>query len=199
MTTTTETPAPAAAPETGAAPAVAPPVQETSVAPPPPAPPRPAPPPAAPPSPAAPATPGAPAPAGPGGPRPMQGGPGGPRPMGGPGGPRPFGGPGGPRTGPGGPRPYGQRGSRPGGRPRGRYAPRRRVCSFCVEHIQDIDYKDYERLRRFVSDRAKIEPRRKSGVCAKHQRALSNAIKRARHLALLPFVPLPPLRSSIRR
>ena len=146
---------------------------------------------------------------GPGGPRPYgPGGPGGgPRPygQGGPGGPRPYGqgGPGGPRPygqgGPGGPRPYGQRGPRPGGRPRGRYAPRRRVCSFCVEHIQDIDYKDFERLRRFVSDRAKIEPRRKSGVCAKHQRALSTAIKRARHLALLPFVPLPPLRSNIRR
>ena len=126
--------------------------------------------------------------------------------QGGPGGAPGFrpGGPPGPR--PGGPRPYAPRGGprsgggpRPGGRPRGRYAPRRRVCTFCVEHIKDIDYKDFEKLRRFVSDRAKIEPRRKSGVCSKHQRALSNAIKRARHLALLPFVPLPPVRSSIRR
>ena len=109
-------------------------------------------------------------------------------------GPRP-GGPGGYQQ--RGPRPAG--GPRPGGRPRGRYAPRRRVCSFCVEHVKHIDYKDYERLRRFVSDRAKIEPRRKSGVCAKHQRALSNAIKRARHLALLPFVPMQTMRSGIRR
>ena len=52
---------------------------------------------------------------------------------------------------------------------------------------------------RYVSDRAKIEPRRKSGVCAKHQRALSTAIKRARHLALLPFVPMQTMRSGIRR
>ena len=90
---------------------------------------------------------------------------------------------------PGGPRPAG--GPRPGGRPRGRYAPRRRVCTFCVEHARTIDYKDVDRLRRFVSDRAKIEPTRKTGVCAKHQRLLSTAIKRARHLALLPFVPNP--------
>lgn len=109
-------------------------------------------------------------------------------------GPRP-GGPGGYQQ--RGPRPQG--GPRPGGRPRGRYAPRRRVCSFCVEHVKLIDYKDYERLRRYVSDRGKIEPRRKSGVCAKHQRALSNAIKRARHLALLPYVPMQTMRSGIRR
>lgn len=70
---------------------------------------------------------------------------------------------------------------------------------FCVERIKEIDYKDFERLRRFVTDRGKIEPRRKSGVCAKHQRALSNAIKRARHLALLPYVPMTPVRSNIRR
>lgn len=91
-------------------------------------------------------------------------------------------------------RPYHPRGGprtagRPGGRPRGRYPPRRRVCSFCVEHAETIDYKDVDRLRRFVSDRAKIEPPRKTGVCATHQRALGTAIKRARHLALLPFVP----------
>ena len=109
-------------------------------------------------------------------------------------GPRP-GGPGGYQQ--RGPRPQG--GPRPGGRPRGRYAPRRRVCAFCVEHVKLIDYKDYERLRRYVSDRGKIEPRRKSGVCAKHQRALSNAIKRARHLALLPYVPMQTMRSGIRR
>jgi small subunit ribosomal protein S18 len=66
--------------------------------------------------------------------------------------------------------------------------PRRRVCTFCVEHIKLIDYKDIEKIRRFVSDRAKIEPRRRTGVCAKHQRALRVAIQRARHVALIPFV-----------
>jgi small subunit ribosomal protein S18 len=55
--------------------------------------------------------------------------------------------------------------------------------------VKVIDYKDVDRLRRYITDRAKIEPPRRSGVCAKHQRALSTAIKRARHLALLPFVP----------
>lgn len=91
------------------------------------------------------------------------------------------------RTGPG--RGPARPGGRPGGRPRGRYAPRRKVCSFCVEHVKNIDYKDVERIRRYVSDRAKIEPRRRTGVCAKHQRALRTAIQRARHLALVPFVP----------
>ena len=98
---------------------------------------------------------------------------------------------GGPRT--GGPRPGG------GGRPRGRYAPRRRVCSFCVEHVKTIDYKDVERLRRYLSERAKIEPTRRTGVCAKHQRVLSTAIKRARHLALLPYVPLHPMGGGMHR
>ena len=58
---------------------------------------------------------------------------------------------------------------------------------FCVEHVKVIDYKDVSRLRRFLSDRARIEPRRRLGTCAKHQRALSLALKRARHLALLPY------------
>ena len=75
-------------------------------------------------------------------------------------------------------------------RPRGRYIPRRKVCAFCVEKIKLIDYKDIDRLRRYTSDRAKIEPKRKTGVCAGHQRDLSIAIKRARHLALLPFIPV---------
>ena len=73
------------------------------------------------------------------------------------------------------------------GRPR--YFARRKVCSFCVDHIEYVDYKDIERLRRFVSQRFKIEARRKTGVCAKHQRALARAIKRARHLAMMPFSP----------
>ena len=64
-------------------------------------------------------------------------------------------------------------------RPRGR-KPRRKVCQFCVEKVQHIDYKDVARLRRFTSERGKILPRRMTGTCAKHQRQLSTAIKRAR-------------------
>src|SRR5688572_28560622 len=78
----------------------------------------------------------------------------------------------------------------PGGRqmrPKGKYAPRRKVCAFCVDKVTHIDYKDLMRLRRFLSDRAKIEPARKTGTCAKHQRRLATALKRARHLALLPY------------
>ncbi len=76
----------------------------------------------------------------------------------------------------------------PARRPGGRYVPRRKVCAFCVDNVRYIDYKDVPRLRRYLSERAKIEPRRKTGTCARHQRALSVAIKRARHMALLPFV-----------
>lgn len=65
--------------------------------------------------------------------------------------------------------------------------PRRKVCAFCVEKVETIDYKNPEKLRRYLSDRGKIEPRRKTGTCAKHQRALTTALKRARHLALLPY------------
>ena len=65
---------------------------------------------------------------------------------------------------------------------------RKKVCSFCVDKVENIDYKDVARLRRFVSDRAKILPRRVTGTCARHQRELTVAIKRARHLALLPFI-----------
>jgi len=74
-------------------------------------------------------------------------------------------------------------------RKRGRGGPRRRVCAFCVDKVEYIDYKDVGRLRRYVSDRGKIEPRRKSSTCARHQRRLSIALKRARHLALLPYTP----------
>ena len=101
--------------------------------------------------------------------------------------------------GPGGGRGPGRPGGRPGGRPRGRYAPRRRVCSFCVEHVKLIDYKNVDQMRRYLSDRAKIEPRRKTGVCAKHQRTLRIAIHRARHLALVPFVPFHSGASGLRR
>ena len=72
-------------------------------------------------------------------------------------------------------------------RPRGR-KPRRKVCQFCVEKVQHIDYKDVAKLRRFTSERGKILPRRMTGTCAKHQRQLSTAIKRARTIALMPYV-----------
>ena len=109
-------------------------------------------------------------------PQAIQQGPAGDRPEG----PRPGGPPrdgGGPRGGPGGGR----------GRGRGRYITRRKVCQFCVDKVDLIDYKEPARLRRFISDRGKIEPRRKTGTCARHQRRLGVALKRARHLALLPF------------
>ncbi|HYY54158.1 MAG TPA: 30S ribosomal protein S18 [Candidatus Dormibacteraeota bacterium] len=61
------------------------------------------------------------------------------------------------------------------------------MCTFCADKIKLIDYKDTARLRRYLSDRAKIEPRRKTGTCAKHQRMLTTALKRARHMALLPY------------
>ena len=71
-------------------------------------------------------------------------------------------------------------------RERGR-KPRRKVCSFCVDKVEDIDYKDVAKLRRYVTERGKILPRRISGNCAKHQRQVTVAIKRARNIALLPF------------
>ncbi|MCH5315682.1 MAG: 30S ribosomal protein S18 [Eubacterium sp.] len=69
----------------------------------------------------------------------------------------------------------------------GSHKSRRKVCVFCVEKVEEIDYKDVTRLKRFVSERAKILPRRVTGTCAKHQRELTTAIKRARHVALLPY------------
>src|SRR5579864_3229681 len=68
-----------------------------------------------------------------------------------------------------------------------KFTPRRKVCQFCVDKIKEVDYKDLVRLRRFLSERGKIEPRRKTGTCAAHQRSLNVALKRARQLALLPF------------
>ena len=64
---------------------------------------------------------------------------------------------------------------------------RKKVCAFCVEKVDTIDYKDTAKLCRYTSDRAKILPRRVTGTCAYHQRALTTAIKRARHIALLPY------------
>ena len=72
------------------------------------------------------------------------------------------------------------------GRDRGR-RPRRKVCTFCVDKVEHIDYKDVAKLRRFITERGKILPRRISGNCAKHQRQVTVAIKRARNIALLPF------------
>jgi small subunit ribosomal protein S18 len=84
-------------------------------------------------------------------------------------GPRPGGGPGGPRE---------------GGR---KYFRRKKVCKFCVEKIESINYKDVRLLAQFVAESGKIVPRRLTGVCTPHQRRLSSAIKQARNIALLPF------------
>ena len=65
---------------------------------------------------------------------------------------------------------------------------RKKVCAFCVDKIEEIDYKDINRLRKKITERAKIMPRRMNGTCARHQRQLTTAIKRARHIALLPYV-----------
>jgi small subunit ribosomal protein S18 len=82
---------------------------------------------------------------------------------------------------------FGRRPGGGGGGGRGRFGSRRKVCAFCVDKIDTVDYKDAGKLRRFISERGKIEPRRKTGTCARHQRRLTVAIKRARHLALLPY------------
>ena len=85
----------------------------------------------------------------------------------------------------------GGRGGRSGGRRppgrRGGGGGRRRVCPFCADKVRTVEYKDADLLRRFVNEEGKIRPRRQTNVCAKHQRSLATAIKRARHLALLPF------------
>jgi small subunit ribosomal protein S18 len=80
------------------------------------------------------------------------------------------------------------RDSGPPKRRRGRFTPRRRICAFCVDHIDHIDYKNQDNLKRYVNEFGRIRPRRQTGTCAKHQRILAQAIKRARHIALLPFV-----------
>ena len=104
-----------------------------------------------------------------------------PRPEGGHAGPRREGPPGGGRRegGPGG----------PGGRPRGKrqFFRKKKVCKFCVEKMDLIDYKRADILSQFVQERGKILPRRMTGVCARHQRWLGVAIKRARNIALIPF------------
>ncbi|MHB9034652.1 MAG: 30S ribosomal protein S18 [Anaerolineae bacterium] len=72
-------------------------------------------------------------------------------------------------------------------RPRRDYQRRPRVCPFCSEKLPPLDYKDVPTLRRFVSERGRILPRRRTAACAKHQRMISTAIKRARQIALLPY------------
>ncbi len=71
-------------------------------------------------------------------------------------------------------------------RDRGR-KPKKKICSFCVDKIETVDFKQYEKLKRFVTERGKVLPRRISGNCARHQRQLTRAIKKARIMALLPF------------
>jgi len=99
--------------------------------------------------------------------------------------PKREGGPGGQ----GGSRREGSPGGGPGGRPRGKrqYFRKKKVCKFCVEKMDFIDYKRADILSQFVQERGKILPRRMTGVCARHQRWLGVAIKRARNIALLPF------------
>jgi len=86
-------------------------------------------------------------------------------------------GPRGPRSGPGGPREGGGR----------KYFRRKKVCKFCVEKIEAVNYKDVRLLAQFIAESGKITPRRLTGVCTPHQRRLSKAIKQARNIALLPF------------
>lgn len=68
-----------------------------------------------------------------------------------------------------------------------RRAPKKKVCAFCVEKAEDIDYKDTAKLKRYITEKGKIMPRRTTGICAEHQRQLATAVKRARIMALLPF------------
>ncbi len=74
-----------------------------------------------------------------------------------------------------------------GGGDRRSFGARRRGCEFCIEKIEQPDYKDVPMLRRYITDRGKLEPRRKAGTCAKHQRSVATAVKRARQIALLPY------------
>ncbi|MBR2893835.1 MAG: 30S ribosomal protein S18 [Clostridia bacterium] len=74
-----------------------------------------------------------------------------------------------------------EKGARPGRKSR------KKVCAFCVDKVEEIDYKDVQKLRKFTSDRAKILPRRVTGTCARHQRELTTAIKRARQVALMAY------------
>ncbi len=81
----------------------------------------------------------------------------------------------------------GNRGSSGRGYSRRRYSRRPRVCQFCADQVTWLDYKQVDLVKRYVSDQGKIRPRRETGTCARHQRMLAKAIKRARHMALVPF------------
>jgi small subunit ribosomal protein S18 len=102
---------------------------------------------------------------------------------------RPDGGGGGGDRGPRGPRPGGRPGGGPGGPREGgrKFFRRKKVCKFCVEKIDSVNYKDVRLLGQFVAESGKIVPRRLTGVCTPHQRRLADAIKQARNIALLPF------------
>jgi len=78
-----------------------------------------------------------------------------------------------------------QRDHKPGGM---RMRKKRKVCAFCAEKLDYIDYKDVARIKKFLSERSKILPRRITGNCAKHQRFLTTAVKRSRHIALIPYI-----------
>jgi small subunit ribosomal protein S18 len=102
----------------------------------------------------------------------------------------PSGGHSGPPSGPGGPRPQGGGGGRPGGpakRGKRNFVRKKKVCRFCVDKVDYIDYKKSEALGSFIQERGKILPRRMTGTCARHQRWLTVAIKRAQNIALMPF------------
>lgn len=79
-----------------------------------------------------------------------------------------------------------------GYRGRGGFVRKPKVCQFCVDKINDISYKQSDILRKFISDRGKIRPRRQTGTCARHQRAMAKALKQARHMALLPYSSMAP-------
>ena len=82
---------------------------------------------------------------------------------------------------------YGNRSPRPGGGGRRQYIRRKKVCRFCTEKIDDINYKNTSLIGQFISARGKILPRRLTGTCSRHQRKLTVAVKRARNIAMLPF------------
>jgi small subunit ribosomal protein S18 len=78
--------------------------------------------------------------------------------------------------------------SKDNGKKKKKKVPKKKLCYFCTEHLVAIDYKDEDLLRRFMTERGKISPRRNTGTCAKHQRLLATSVKRARHVAMVPFV-----------
>jgi ribosomal protein S18 len=80
------------------------------------------------------------------------------------------------------------RGDRDAGKGGFRGRKKKKICNFCADKVTSIDYKDVARLRKYLSERAKILPRRITGTCAKHQRELTESVKRARHIAIIPYI-----------